>query len=338
MLARLGLLIVLSAAWAPLTLHAATPTCDRDCLTGIVDAYLKAMVAHDASASVLAPGIKFTENTSILPLHEGLWATATGIDSYRVLVLDPRSEQAAYIGIVREHDRPVILAMRLAVQNGKITEAETVVARSLRSMEHLHTTRPGIDAIAPAAGRVPRAQIEAAANAYFDGIEHNSGQRVPFDPECDRLENGNQTTNNSNPQMAPPPAPGSSAPTPLPTTPTTASNTPAAGGNAFAKISAMGCKDQFDTGIFGYISKIAPRRGFVIDEERQSVFAFFMFNHNGHDTEFKLADGSISPAPFGATPWNMQMAELFKLREGKIWQVEAVGFPLPFGARTGWEK
>jgi len=36
-------------------------------------------------------------------------------------------------------------------------------------------------------------------------------------------------------------------------------------------------------------------------------------------------------------PINLQSGEIFKIRGGKIHEVEANGFLLPYGASTGWE-
>lgn len=325
------------AAAAPAMAQPAAPSCDRACLTGVVDAYLKAMVAHDPSQAPFAAGARFTENTSILPLSDGLWLTSTAIDPYRILVLDPETAQVAYVGVVREHGRPVLLAARFKAPGGRITEVETVVARDLRMMKNLQTPRPQIMAALPPAERMSRYRLIADANAYFDGIERSDGNIIPFDKECNRLENGLQTTNNPGLMAelagAGERPTGGSAPTPLPRV-TMPAPDPAA---APARPRPQDCAGQIDSGAMSFISKVQPRRGFVVDEETGTVFGLFMFVHRGDSTEVRLKDGTVTPNPFGGQPWNMQMAELFKTRNGRIWMVEAIGTPLPYGARMGWE-
>jgi len=314
--------------------------CDRACLSGKVDSYLTAMVAHDPARAPFASDVKFTENTSAIDLHNGLWATATGVDPYRILVLDPQSAQAAYVGVVREHGRPVLLALRLKVDDGRISEAESVVARDVKNFRNLKTPRqPMVSPLAPDQ-RVPRAQMIAAANAYFDGIEQGNGNIVPFDADCNRLENGLQTTNNPHlmEDMAAGDAAAPSAPGAVPASDSKPADNAGSGNGSGSGLMGMGCRDQFNSGIFGFISRIDQRRGFVVDEQTGVVFGFFMFNHRGLTTTATLKDGTTMPAPFGGTPWNMQMAELFKLRGGKIWQVEAIGAALPYGAKSGWEQ
>ncbi len=65
--------------------------CDRACLNGIVDQYLAAMVAHDPSHLPLAKEVKFTEDGVPLKLGDGLWATASGLGSYKVYFAEPET-------------------------------------------------------------------------------------------------------------------------------------------------------------------------------------------------------------------------------------------------------
>ena len=54
--------------------------------------------------------------------------------------------------------------------------------------------------------------------------------------------------------------------------------------NGIRTSGAQGCSAQLDTHIFDYIQTIRPRRFIVVDEERQTVFGNFMFNHPGDIT------------------------------------------------------
>lgn len=50
---------------------AQTPSsCDRTCMTGLVDRYLAAMVKHDPSGLPLAKGVRYTENTAEIQVGE----------------------------------------------------------------------------------------------------------------------------------------------------------------------------------------------------------------------------------------------------------------------------
>jgi len=71
----------------------AADVCDRTCLTGLVDRYITAMVAHDPERLPLAQGVKFTEDGQELRLGDGLWATASAPGRYKLYVSDPEDGQ-----------------------------------------------------------------------------------------------------------------------------------------------------------------------------------------------------------------------------------------------------
>ena len=53
-------------------------SCDRTCLTGLLDRYVDALVAREPSRLPLAATVKFTENGQRLALGDGFWHTVTG--------------------------------------------------------------------------------------------------------------------------------------------------------------------------------------------------------------------------------------------------------------------
>ncbi len=287
--------------------------CDRLCLTGILDQYLNAMAANDAKKAPIATNIKYTENAARLPLTEGLWFTAAGLTDYKIVLADPQGSAAAFIGVVTEHMPPgqpprnTLLALRIKVFNRQITEAEAVVVRNVneRNMANLKTPRPGVLENLTPAQRRPRADLVKISSLYFDAIEQSSGKVAPFDDNCNRLENGMRT--------AGPPLPGGS------------------GGNT------QRCADGMNSGVFQVISEIKPRRILVVDEEKGLTFGVYMFQHKGL-TQITMKDGSTRPAPyFVGQPVTMPMAEMFKIVNGNIREVEAVGVQIPYGLGPGWE-
>jgi len=77
--------------WLPATSSFASDLCERACLTGMVDKYLAALVAHDPGQLPLARVVRFTENGQELRLGDGLWGTVTAAGKYRLYVADPRT-------------------------------------------------------------------------------------------------------------------------------------------------------------------------------------------------------------------------------------------------------
>src|SRR5450631_3644328 len=113
--------------------------CDRACLTGIVDQYLAAMVAHDSKKAPFSTNIKYTENAAKLPLTDGLWFTSTALTDYKIYISDPQGGSVGFIGVIQDHnvpgqpEKPTILALRLKVVNRQITEVEAVAVRGVNA-------------------------------------------------------------------------------------------------------------------------------------------------------------------------------------------------------------
>ena len=309
-----------SGSGPPAPLH-----CPRACMTGVMDQYLDALVRHDPSGLPLSRGVRFTENTEEIRLGEGLWVSASkGPTSFKVYAVDPASSQVVFYGLMEERGRPIQIAVRLKLINGRITEIEHVINRGALSpaaMANLQAPRPALVSDVPAAERTPREVMVDAADDYFEAIEHQDGSRAPFAPDCDRRENGAKTTNNH------PPVPW---PVPL--------GSPEAD-RGMALIGSMGCADQLNTGVMAFITRLWPRRIDVVDEEKGLVITFVMFNHRGgfRDLPIKGVEG-VASLPLGGASSSMQMMEMFKIRSGQIHEVEALGFALPYGAKSGWEQ
>src|SRR5208337_1099860 len=88
----------------------------------------------------------------------------------------------------------------LKIEDRKISEIETIVARQpsgAESLEKLGAPNPVFLEAIPPAERATRADLIKTANMYFSGIQLNDGKGVyPFTDDCNRIENGMQTTNN----------------------------------------------------------------------------------------------------------------------------------------------
>ena len=298
--------------------------CDSTCLTNMADQYVAAMVSHDPSGLPLAPGYKYTENTAAIRLGDGLWVGASeGPTTFKIYAADPVSKQVGLYCVMKEFNKPIIFALRLKVEQGKITEIEHIVVRDVRpaGMPNLVTPRPGLVETIPAAQRVSRDEMFRIADSYFDSIEQSNGDLAPYADDCVRHENGMQTTTNKTP-----------SPTPL-----DAAAGPGAGG-AMAKLLALGCHDSMNTHGLSYITKIRPRRLIIIDEERGLVFGLPMFVHRGNVRQIKIIGvPGVDTIPMNFGPIDLQAAEIFAIRNGKIHEIEAMGYLLPYNAKTGWE-
>ncbi len=291
--------------------------CDRACLNGFVDQYMAAVAAHDASKLPTAANVRYSENNVEMPLGEGLWQTSDGWGTYKVLVDDPETGQVGFLVVANEDGHLSCFAGRLKVADKKVSEIEIVAARPERPNPPSANGIPigGPEALRdkplfsedePTDQRVSREELIRLANGYFDTIQLNTGKiYTNFDPDCQRMENGSVTANNPNAT------------------------------NAVAK---MGCQAQLETGLLKIVTRARDRR-FVVDEQRQMVFVATFFDHNGTVRQNKLVDGSVRSIglPFDR-PYTFLIFELFKVKNDKIRQIEAVLTTVPYYMPSPWVK
>ena len=285
---RLGVIGFLLGAWTLPAFGQPAPAvaCDRNCLDGFVDRYLDAMQAHAVSADLFARETKFTENGIRLPLgNEGLWFRMSGKGSYKFYVPDVETQQVAFIGTVREGGKSttdgtlVAIGLRLKIVNGHITEIEQLAIRpetplggaapatpprfppTGEAVEKMGAPNPIFAEVIPATKRPSREEMIKTANYYFAGLQRNDGKGYyPFTDDCDRFENGMQTTN---------------IPQRDPTTGETVKR---------------GCKKQFEESLKGIVSRIRDRRLVAVDRERGIVFSFAFFDHENINWTWQLAE------------------------------------------------
>lgn len=304
---------------------AAQGACDRKCLEGFVDRYLDAAVKHDPKAVPLAANVRFTENGQRLAIGDGMWRSLKSKGAYRLFVTDVDAQQVAFIGTLHEqHNDPaqsnsVLIALRLKIAGGdRISEIEQLVVRNAdasKRVEERGAPRAQFVTAVPESQRMSRADLIATANKYFSGMQQNDGKGdYPFADDCNRIENGSLTTNQPTPS-------GEKRPDPA---------------TATGYSGQWSCLEQFKSGLLHFVTRIRDRRYVAVDRERGLVFAFAFFDHSaGNTRNFTTPTGrAVSAGP--VQPWTWEIAELFKVENGKLGQIEAILDRSPYGMTSGW--
>ena len=302
------------------TKAAATTTCDRDCLKALADSYIAALVAHDPHQVPLAADVKIVENAQRIKPGEGLWKTATaGPNDFKILVPDPYSQEVGGMVLIQSDGKPAQVGFRLKLVNGKITEAEHMVALPREvSLANLQKPRPGILMDVPYEYRDSRGRLIHIAKSYYDALDNNNGSLAPFAPDCERRENGIRTA----------PSGGVAG---GPTIPGAPQRPP-------SLVGLQDCTSQINSGTFQYITLIDDRRVEVADEQTGLALGFSHFRHAMTDKEYKiLNDPSREVVKMDFKPFDLPAAHIFKVRGGKIHEIEAMGFLMPYNSKTGWE-
>ena len=239
--------------------------------------------------------------------------------TYRLDVIDEEAEQVGLLGRISENGNNNWYAVRLKVEPGnKVSQIEVLVNRSISGPSQggaggappRQNTEPHplMAEVLPASGRLTRAQLVDISDAYFTGLDtEESARNVKFSPLCQRRENGTITANN-------PDAPRGT-------------------------MASWDCKTQFDTGFSTIVTDVRERRFEVVDRTKGLAFAWAYFDHNGTVAKFtntpdpgKVAD----VAPTFRQPFSFYLAEVFKVVDGNIRQIEAVLTPVPYQMESGW--
>jgi len=309
----------------------AAQNCDRQCLDDMMHKYVNALAAHDPGSLPFADQVRFTENSAegvdLLQVGEGLWKNATGGPTdFGIYAADPVAQAAACLVVMKESDKDIMLGARIKLKDGKIAEAEHLVVRgggmsrqSFSEMETLKKARPGFSEDIPKAEQMTREDLLRIGLSYYDALTSEDGTRAPFAAECERRENGMTTAGG-----APPPKPKAKA---------------AAGGamptGGFGGV-PRDCAGQLSAGTFSYITEIKPRM-VVADVQKGISVGFSMFRHDGT----KRLPKDAAPGTDNKTQWgqfNLAALHIYKIRNGKLYEIEAPGASLPYGTKSGWES
>src|SRR5580658_5518189 len=176
---------------------------NRECLVAVMDGYLKAAYQHDPNAGPpLALDYRMTENTGHMEVGEGvLWRSKVEPTQFKIYVADPLTGQVALQARLLIQGRSALVAIRLKVDRGHISEIEQLYDRAINdaAIPLLTTPRPGLVTDIPPAERTSREVLAYAANSYFDALEGDDGKIGAFADDCVRHENGYQTVNNPPP-------------------------------------------------------------------------------------------------------------------------------------------
>ncbi len=305
----------LAAALTCASGRAQSPACDRHCLVGLAEQYAAALVAHAPGTLPTARSVRFTEN--LVPLKfgkQGLWRTVTGRRDFNIYAADTDTGNGVWIGIVLENGAAVMLAARLKVVAGRITEVETLVGRSaLTGAAKVAGPRPDFAQLIPPPERLDRDQLIGIARSNWDAMEHGDGHLAPYAVDCERYDNGEKTSRGDSP------APGA----------------PDSGGN----LEDRSCFGQMNSGRFNNGNRVYPRRIWAVDRDFGLVVGLFTPNVPGDTPQIHLRNGTTLHAePSELVPFTIEQVEMFRIVHGQISKVEVVLGPrVPFGLRSPFD-
>ena len=286
--------------------------CNRACLDNLVEQVLQAMLAHHGSRLPLAKGVRYSENGQFIAIGDGLWGTAgkiaiPGAGDYAARFADQASGTAAYWGVTNENGTPGVLALRIKVGGGKISEIEAIDVREESQGPRGGTMtlmRPPLPVEFKAASlgsldpvfqgqKVELAGIpQTLMTAYFNGLERHSSKDVRFTPDCMRRDNAVQESSSCAAQM---------------------------NGNGTSA-----------NGLYNHTTTVRDRRILCADAERGVVLAVAMVDNPGI--------GAATLPASQLVPSTYMVPQLIKIDSGSISRVEGMVKWMPFGYTSAWAE
>ncbi|MCP5145652.1 MAG: hypothetical protein H6978_12665 [Gammaproteobacteria bacterium] len=267
----------------------------------IGDQYRAAYLAHDVRIAPFADHVRFTENSVEMNFPDASWDTVTAEIGPALTLSDPSTGSVGIYTAIMQNDTPGFLAIRLRIEDGRITEAEHIVStrRNLSSPptpigdvnEFKHD--PDLNRPVPAGERANRQRLVELANGYFDTLQQNDGQlHTKFSDDATRFENGMK----------------------------------------FAEIA-----NGFRSGRYRFNERVRDRDYFLVDEERGIVMARGFIDHKGVLDKFKLTDGTEVRSIF-REPQTWHFLEMFKIKNDMITGVEATFIAVPYYMPSPWTQ
>jgi hypothetical protein len=286
----------------PVATAAAAQRCDKACLEGIAGNYRAAWRAHDPKLAPFAKRVRFVENNVEMQFPDGSWDTISSEVGEPMVLSDPVTGQVGIYTMILQNDTQTFVAIRLRVQDARITEAEHVLStrRNLSSPPTpigdvaTYKRDPEFPREVAADQRASRASLVRHANGYFDTLQFNNGEirGTSFAPGATRNENG----------------------------------------LLFNEI-----EQGFRTGRYRFNNRVRDRDCFLVDEVRSAVMCRGYIDHKGVLDEYKLTDGTTIRSVY-REPHTWSFFESFKVKSDQITAVEATFTGAPYYIHSPFTK
>jgi len=200
---KLAIIVAFAAASA----SAQAQGCTRDDPKGMIADYFKAVQTHDVSALPTAASVRITENGQVMQPGEGFFKSGGAVLLERDLI-DTERCGTATVAVTNETvngaQTMAVMAVRLKVDQEKVSEIETIVTREAEEkrfynpQQLLETKDQDWATPLPPDKRLTREYMNDGANKYFDAFVKDPTVLPPFAARCDRWEGGTHTTPTGN--------------------------------------------------------------------------------------------------------------------------------------------
>jgi hypothetical protein len=255
-----------------------------------------------------------------------------GLRGYGITLADPQTGQAGWFGALDEHGLFAMMALRLKLDGGFISEIEAIIPRpelpskagGISSSTQTMMMPPPIADLNSAGFEKPaqplmrrssanRSDLTAAVERYFEAWARKNGSFAPLAPGCIRRENGVLACNNAQGPVIDKSKPD-------------------------FRLFTRDCAGELTTGFLADVEKLRSHRTLVVDESQGLVLDLALLDNPATARSVTVAAaGDIALPASLRMPWTDLHAQLFKIETGKITYIEGLVRRVPYGQKSGWE-
>lgn len=180
------------------------PTCTRDELKAVTDAYVAAQRSGNITALPLHEKARFLQNMADVERGAGLWNTALPVANAMSFHDDKRCKTFTEI-IVTEGGHPYVIGTRLYVHDGKIIRVDSLVTEQghwlFNANAYLRYTTQEDWTDLFKYQLTPPAEMMRGADAYLSAFNDKFVQ-IPWGTPCARLEGGAYSNRQNDPHAS----------------------------------------------------------------------------------------------------------------------------------------
>jgi hypothetical protein len=152
--------------------------CNAGCLSANAAAAATAMVGNNWRGVPWASAVGYAENSVGIRVGEGFWATVTAVDPAPLVIADPSTGKAVWIGRIEEHGQPAWAAFTVSAAGTRIGGIDALIRRKEYGAPYAEPAGVPSFAVLPQAQRTTRAAMLAAVDGFYGEYNAHRG-KVP---------------------------------------------------------------------------------------------------------------------------------------------------------------
>jgi hypothetical protein len=164
--------------------------CDDACLTRQAMAVMQAYVGNQWRKVNWADEVGYAEDSVGIRVGEGVWATVTAIDPQPLIVSDPQTGNAVWIGEIQEHGQPAWAAMTVSSAGKQVGGVDALIRRKEYGPPYAPPTALPSYAELPQAQRTPWLAMQRGADAFYAAINAHGPAPHGLAERCHWFVNG----------------------------------------------------------------------------------------------------------------------------------------------------